>query len=252
MLFENKVAVVTGAGSKKGIGQETARYLAEKGCKVVVADLNYEVAQEVAHSIADTGAETVAIKLDATDEASVSDMFAKTVERFGKIDILINCVGVTEVVSIFDMTLAQWNRIISINQTSIFLCCKAVLPYMVKNNYGRIVNMSSVCAKQGDLPVFNLLHAHYSASKAAILGFSKSIAREVLTNGITVNCVCPGPVQTEMGGGKKMPQEKLDLLPMKRMGTTREIAAMNAFLASDEAGYITGEDIDINGGMFMD
>ncbi len=251
MNFKNRVALVTGAGSKKGIGRETAVVLAEKGANVVVADMNLEGAQEVAEELKKLGAEAIGVQVNVTDEESVAAMVKATMDKFGKIDILINNAGITQPVTIADMTLADFNRVVSVNLTGTFLCSKAVMGIMAKQKYGRIVNTSSVSAKCGG-GVFG--GAHYCAAKAGVLGFAKTLAKEVVADGITVNSVCPGAISTEIRAGISDEKENqiIQSNPMKRVGTAREVADTIAFLASEEASYITGEDIDINGGSYMD
>ncbi len=251
MNFTGRVAIVTGAGSKRGIGRETALYLAELGADVVVADMNLEGAQEVASLAKERGSRSMAIKLDVTDQASVTAMIAAVEAEYGRIDILVNNAGITQPVTTMDMTVADFNRILSTNLVGTFLCSREAAKVMAKHQYGRIVNLSSVSAKRGG-GVYG--GSHYSAAKAGILGFAKAFAREVIEDGITVNSVCPGLVATDIRAGLSDERERAiwEAIPMKRPGTTREIAFCIAFLAAEEAGYITGEDIDINGGSHMD
>ena len=251
MSFIGKIAIVTGAGSKQGIGTETAIVLAEKGCKVIAADLNLEAAKNLAERIRESGGESAAMRLDVTNEESVRKMAEKTLEVYGRIDILVNNAGITQPVKTVDTTLEDFMNIINVNLVGTFLCSKVVVRQMIKQKYGRIVNLSSVSAKRGG-GVYG--GSHYSAAKAGILGFSKALAREVIEDGITVNCVCPGLIATLMMKGVSDEQKRAmwDAIPMKRAGTAREVAEAIAFLASDAAAYITGEEIDINGGTHMD
>lgn len=251
MSFKGRTAIVTGAGSEQGIGMETAIVLAEKGCNLVVADLDLEGAARLAGQIRGLGVEALALPLDVTDEGSVREMVEKTLERFGRIDILVNNAGITQPIRTIDISLEDFMRIIGVNLVGTFLCSKAVIKPMAERKYGRIVSLSSVSGKRGG-GVYG--GSHYSAAKAGILGFSKALAREVVEDGITVNSVCPGLVATKIRKGITEEQERAmwEPIPMKRPATTREIAETIAFLASDEAAYITGEDIDINGGSHMD
>lgn len=252
-MFElnNKVAIVTGSGSLKGIGRDIALKLAEQGASIVVADLNVEGIQDTVKAVENTGAKALGVELNVTSKESVDAMIEKVLSEFGRIDILVNNAGISQKVTVEDMTLEDMQRIFSVNMFGLFLCSQAVLKPMKEQHFGRIINLSSVSAKRGG-GVFG--GAHYSASKAAVLGFAKNLAREVATDGITVNSVAPGLVNTEIW--KSLPEadaaKVIDGIPLGRPGETSEIASTIAFLASDEASYITGEDIDINGGSHMD
>ncbi|GEN87117.1 3-oxoacyl-ACP reductase family protein [Oceanobacillus sp. FSL W8-0428] len=252
-MFElnNKVAIVTGSGSLKGIGRDIALKLAEQGASIVVADLNVEGIQDTVKAVEETGAKALGVELNVTSKESVDAMIEKVLSEFGRIDILVNNAGISQKVTVEDMTLEDMQRIFSVNMFGLFLCSQAVLKPMKEQHFGRIINLSSVSAKRGG-GVFG--GAHYSASKAAVLGFAKNLAREVATDGITVNSVAPGLVNTEIW--KSLPEadaaKVIDGIPLGRPGETSEIASTIAFLASDEASYITGEDIDINGGSHMD
>ena len=250
--FKGQAVIVTGAGSPKGIGRDTALAFAEQGANVVVADVDIEGAQQVAVEIEKLGVRSIAFKLDVTDPKSTAAMADATIKEFGKIDVLVNNAGITQPVKVKDMTLDDFRRINEVNLMGVFNCCKAVMEHMKEKKYGRIVNLSSVSAKQGG-GVFG--GAHYCASKAGVLGFSKSLARELVLEGITVNSVCPGAADTEIRKGRTSDEIERQILagiPMKRVATVREISAAIVFLASKEASYITGEDIDINGGVHMD
>lgn len=249
--FKGRTVIVTGAGSKKGIGRETALAFAEQGADVVIADMNLDGAQEVANEIAAKGVRSLAVELNVTNPDSAYAMIDAVQKEFGKIDVLVNNAGITQPVKVKDMTLDDFRRINEVNLMGTFNCCKAVMEPMKAAGYGRIVSVSSVSGKQGG-GVFG--GAHYCASKAGVLGFSKSLARELVLDGITVNCVCPGAASTEIRKGIADEQENqiVQGIPMKRVATAREVAAAILFLASEEASYITGEDIDVNGGSHMD
>ena len=252
MRFKGKVAIVTGAGSKIGIGQASALAFAREGAAVVVTDVDLQGAERTAHSIGQLGVQSLAVKVDVTNPQEVESLVEKTLNAFGRIDILVNNAGITQPIRVLDTTVEDWDRVLAVNLKGTFLCSKAVLPTMIAQKFGRIVNLSSVSAKRGG-GVYG--GAHYSAAKAGILGFSKALAREVAEFGITVNSVTPGLIATDIRGGLEAPGRQLELskdIPCKRMGTPQEVAASIAFLASDEAGYITGEEIDINGGSHMD
>ncbi|MCM3700827.1 SDR family NAD(P)-dependent oxidoreductase [Paenibacillus macerans] len=252
-MFEltNRVAIVTGSGSAKGIGRTIALTLARQGAEVVVADINLDGVQETVNAIKEAGGEAFGIELNVTSWESVHAMVEQVVRSLGRIDILVNNAGISQKVTVEDMTLEDITRIFNVNMFGLFLCTQAVLETMKKQKYGRIVNLSSVSAKRGG-GVFG--GAHYSASKAAVLGFSKNLAREVAQDGITVNSVAPGLVNTDIW--KSLDRVTADSviasIPMGRPGETEEIASAIAFLASAEASYITGEEIDINGGSHMD
>ena len=251
MTLTDRVAIVTGAGSPKGIGRAIALTLAKYGANIIVADLDLEGAEKVAGEIKALGQKALAVKVNVIDKKAIDEMMDKTVAEFGRLDILVNNAGITQPVSVANTTEADWDKIIAVNLKSTFLCSQAAVEIMKKNKFGRIVNMSSVSGKQGG-GVFG--GAHYSAAKAGILGFSKALAKEVVLDGITVNSVAPGAVATEIRKGISDEKEKAiaDGIPMKRVGKPEEIAFTVAFLAADEAAYITGEDIDINGGSFID
>ncbi|HZH61479.1 MAG TPA: 3-oxoacyl-ACP reductase family protein [Metabacillus sp.] len=252
-MFElkDRVAIVTGSGSKKGIGRTIALSLANQGAAVVVADLNLEGIDDTVNAITEAGGKALGVELNVTNKESVDAMVDKVLTNYGKIDILVNNAGISQKVTVQDMTLEDMTRIFNVNMYGLFLCTQAVLDTMKKQKFGRIINLSSVSAKRGG-GVFG--GAHYSASKAAVLGFSKNLAREVAVDGITVNSVAPGLVNTEIW--KSLPEEDakkvIDSIPMGRPGEVSEIASAIAFLASEEASYITGEEIDINGGSHMD
>jgi 3-oxoacyl-[acyl-carrier protein] reductase len=253
MMFklDNRVAIVTGSGSKKGIGRTIALTLAEQGATVVVADLNLDGIADTVSAIKAAGGKAYGVELNVTSQVSVDTMVEEVLSEFGRIDILINNAGISQKVTVEDMTIEDITKVFNVNMFGLFLCTQAVLKPMKEQKFGRIVSLSSVSAKRGG-GVFG--GAHYSASKAAVLGFSKNLAREVATDGITVNCVTPGLVNTDIW--KSLPEETASNviagIPMGRPGETEEIAAAIAFLASEEASYITGEEIDINGGSHMD
>ncbi|WP_394187003.1 SDR family NAD(P)-dependent oxidoreductase [Metabacillus halosaccharovorans] len=249
--LHDRVAIVTGSGSKKGIGRTIALALAKQGASIVVADLNLEGIDDTVNAITEAGGKALGVELNVTNKESVDAMVEKVLAEYGRIDILVNNAGISQKVTVQDMTLEDMTRVFNVNMFGLFLCTQAVLEPMKKQKFGRVINLSSVSAKRGG-GVFG--GAHYSASKAAVLGFSKNLAREVAVDGITVNSVAPGLVNTEIW--KSLPEEDakkvIDSIPMGRPGEVSEIASAIAFLASEEASYITGEEIDINGGSHMD
>lgn len=249
--LSGKVAIVTGSGSPKGIGRNIALTLAKQGAVVVIADLNTTGVEDTVKIIEEVGGKALGVTLDVTSKESNEAMVKKILAEYGRIDILVNNAGVSQKVTVEDMTLDDMKKIFNVNVFGLFLCTQAVMKVMKKQKYGRIINLSSVSGKRGG-GIFG--GSHYSASKAAVLGFSKNLAREVALDGITVNSVAPGLINTEIW--KSLPKEQADAvignIPMGRPGETQEIASTVAFLASEEASYITGEDIDINGGQHMD
>ncbi len=246
MSFEGRTAFVT--GSAQGIGRAIALALAEAGCDVVIADVNPEKIDAVAREVEGLGRRSLAIKLDVSDPESVKGGVAKILETFGKIDILVNNAGITRDGLVMRMKPEDWSLVLRVNLDGAFYCTRAVLPGMVKQRYGRIVNIASVVAQAG-----NPGQANYVASKGGIIGLTKAVAAEVASRSITVNAVAPGFIATAMT--EKLPDEvrtrMLGLIPLGRMGTDRDIANGVRFLASDEASYITGHVLSVNGGMYM-
>ncbi|MEA4816767.1 MAG: SDR family NAD(P)-dependent oxidoreductase [Lachnospiraceae bacterium] len=250
--FDNRVAIVTGSGSKRGIGRATAMALSEQGASLVIADMSEEGVKETVKAIKEKGGKAVGVAVDVRNEESVANMVKTAIDTYGKIDILVNNAGISQKLSVADMQLSDMKRIFDVNIFGLFLCTKAVLPYLKANHYGRIVSLSSAAGKRGG---GFLGGPHYSASKAAVLGFSKNLAREVAADGITVNCVAPGLIFTDMNSTALSDEEVKNIvatIPIGRRGRVEEVAAAITFLASEEASFITGEDIDINGGSHMD
>lgn len=249
--FNGQVVIVTGSGSPKGIGRTIAQSFAKQGATVVLTDINQEGVEANAREIEAMGGKAYGVAGNICDKASVDTLIADVLAKFGRIDVLVNNAGISQKVTVAEMTMADIQRIFNVNMFGLFQITQAVCEVMKKQNYGRIVHVSSVSGKRGG-GVFG--GAHYSASKAAVLGFSKNLAREVSKYGITTNCVCPGLINTEIW--KSMPAEQaqavIDSIPMGRPGETQEVANAIVFLASREASYITGEEIDINGGSHMD
>ena len=249
--FNGQVVIVTGSGSPKGIGRTIAQTFAKQGATVVLTDINQEGVEANAKEIEAMGGRAYGVAGNICDKASVDALIANVMEKFGRIDVLVNNAGISQKVTVADMTMADIQRIFNVNMFGLFQITQAVCEVMKQQNYGRIVHLSSVSGKRGG-GVFG--GAHYSASKAAVLGFSKNLAREVSKYGITTNCVCPGLINTEIW--KSLPADQaqavIDSIPMGRPGETQEVANAIVFLASKEASYITGEEIDINGGSHMD
>ncbi|OGO01912.1 MAG: hypothetical protein A2Y90_05990 [Chloroflexi bacterium RBG_13_52_12] len=253
MLLAHRVAIITGGA--KGIGKGIALKFAKEGCDVVVNALHLEGAKIVADEIKALGRKSLAIAADVSKSAEVNDMVARTIKEFGKIDILVNNAGgVSGDAKIEDTTDEAWARVIGTNLTGQFLCCRAVVPYMKKNKYGKIINISSMGAIHPPAPI-----VHYHAAKGGVLGLTNNLALELARLNITVNAILPGPIRseffTEMMKGKSKEEEKafykvLDSkTPMNRMGTPEEIAGVALFLASDLSSYVTGEAINAGGGL---
>ena len=249
--FTNQVVLVTGAGSAKGMGRVIAQTFGKQGAKVVICDINQAGCDANVEEMKKMGIDATGYAANLTDPEAVKELVNTIVDKYGRIDVLVNNAGISQKVTVADMTLDDIKRIFNVNMFGLFLITQAVCEVMKKQNYGRIVPLSSVSGKRGG-GIFG--GAHYSASKAAVLGFSKNLAREVSSYGITTNCVCPGLINTEIW--KSLPKEQADAvidgIPMGRPGEPQEVADAIVFLASKEASYITGEEIDINGGSHMD
>jgi NAD(P)-dependent dehydrogenase (short-subunit alcohol dehydrogenase family) len=249
--FKKQVVIVTGSGSPKGIGRTIATAFAFQGARVVVADLNEAGIADTVEAIKKLGGEAMGVVVNVTEPDSVQAMVDTVLEKYGRLDVLVNNAGISQKVTVEEMTLEDMRRIFEVNVYGLILCTQACMKPMRKAGYGRIVNLSSVSGKRGG-GVFG--GAHYSASKAAVLAFAKNLSREICAEGVTVNSVCPGLIDTEIW--KSMSEDAaakvIEGIPMGRPGETEEVAAAILFLASKEASYITGEEIDINGGSHMD
>lgn len=245
--MQGRVAVVTGAA--RGIGRAIAEKLAFLGADVVVADMLADLAQVTASEIADlTQRNTLAIKVDVTDNKSARELIDQTMKQFGRVDILVNNAGVTRDMLILRMEEADWDAVMNVNLKGVFNCSKAVIRPMMKQRYGRIVNITSVSGQAGQAGQTN-----YSASKAGVIGFTKALAREVASRQITVNAVAPGMIPTSLTNdlSDELKKTILSATPVGRMGKPEEIAAAVVFLASEEAAYITGQVLGVDGGMAM-
>lgn len=239
-----KIALVSGAS--RGIGKAIAETLAEQGATVIGTATSEKGAGAISDYLADRGGK--GLMLNVTDKASVESVIKSITEEFGAIDILINNAGITRDNLLMRMKEDEWQDIIDTNLTSIFTLSKAVLRGMMKKRYGRIVNVGSVVGSAG-----NAGQANYAAAKAGVIGFSKSMAREVASRGITINVVAPGFIDTDMTKALTDDQREAIFkdIPANRLGDPKEIAATVSFLVSDGAAYITGETIHVNGGMYM-
>lgn len=243
---DNRTAVITGGGM--GIGKTIALDLAEAGADVAVVDVDLDSARATAAEAEGFGVRAVAHQADVADAGSVEAMVNKVSELFGHIDYLINNAGITRDGLMMRMDDDAWQSVIDVNLTGTYLCSKAVVRIMMKQKFGRVVNISSVVGVMG-----NPGQTNYAASKAGIIGFTKSLAREVATRGITVNAVAPGFIKTAMTDvlSEKVKEELMTRIPCGRFGVPEDIAAAVRFLVSDEASYITGSVLHVNGGMYM-
>jgi 3-oxoacyl-[acyl-carrier protein] reductase len=244
--MNNRIALVTGAS--RGIGRACALALSEAGARVVLAARNREKLEEVAAEIHAAGRECHIAEIDLASEASIHEAFANTVKDFGAIEILVNNGGITRDGLAVRMKRADWDCVIETNLTGSFLCIQQVLHPMMRARWGRIINITSVVGESG-----NAGQVNYAASKAGLIGVTKTLAQELGSRGITVNAVAPGFVETDMTGvlSAELKEKLVASIPLRRMGQPSDVAAAVRFLASDEAGYITGHVLDVNGGMYM-
>lgn len=247
MVLGDKVAVVT--GSSRGIGRAIALRLADQGAKVVV---NYsgsaEAASEVVEAIQSKGRQAIAVQANVSDPAEAENLVKTALETFGKVDILVNNAGITRDGLLMRMKEADWDAVLDTNLKGVYLCTKAVLRSMMKQRQGTIINITSVVGISG-----NAGQANYSAAKAGIIGFTKSIAQEIGSRGITVNAIAPGFIETDMTAalGEEVIKELKSKIPLERMGSPEDIAGAVVFLASPDARYITGQTLNVDGGMVM-
>jgi 3-oxoacyl-[acyl-carrier protein] reductase len=246
MSLQGRIALVTGAS--QGIGRACALELARAGATVVLAARNESKLAEAVAEIEATGGQAAAFALDVANEDSIKSGAKSILERFGKVEILVNNAGITRDGLMMAMKRADWDDVLGTNLTGAFLLTQAFLRPMLKNRWGRIINISSVVGRTGQAGQVN-----YASSKAGLIGLTRSLAREVASRGITVNAVAPGYIETPMSAvlDEKQRSAMMAQIPLGRAGTDLEIAQSVAFLASDAAGYITGHVLDVNGGMFM-
>lgn len=244
MNLEGQTALITGAG--RGIGKTIALKLAECGADIVLADMNPEVL-EVLIEVQSLGRKCLTFEADVTDFEAIDAMVKNIIEELGGIHILVNNAGITQDNLFMRMKLEQWSRVIDVNLNGVFNVTKAVIRPMVKQRMGKIINISSVVGFSG-----NLGQVNYSSTKSALVGFTKSLAREVGARGITVNAVAPGFIDTAMTQALNESQQEVILqqIPLGRMGDPKDIANAVAFLASEDASYITGTILHVNGGMY--
>ena len=248
MLLEGRTAVISGAASRRGIGLATAKLFAAHGARVAILDID---AAAAAAAAAELGAGHVGIGCDVADKASCDAAAAAVLAAFGHVDILINNAGVTQPVKIMEIDEASWDRILDINTKGVLFLSQAFIPHMRERKQGSIACMSSVSAQRGG-GIFG--GPHYSAAKAGVLGLAKAMARELGPDGIRVNCVTPGLIQTDITGGKLTDEMRVEIakgIPLARLGDASDVAGCYLFLASDLSSYVTGAVIDVNGGMLI-
>jgi 3-oxoacyl-[acyl-carrier protein] reductase len=246
MSLSGRVALVTGAS--QGIGRACALKLAEAGAAVAVAARNQDKLNELVAEITAKGGKASAFALDVGEEEQIKSTVKKVVEQLGKIDILVNNAGITRDQLVMRMKRADWDAVLNINLTSAYLLTQQVMSSMLKQRWGRIVNVTSVFGRTGQAG-----QANYAASKAGLIGLTMAIAREVASRNITCNAVAPGFIETAMTSslGDDFKQNALKMIPLARIGTPEDVANAVAFLASEEAAYITGHVMNVNGGMLM-
>ncbi len=244
--LKGKVALITGGA--RGIGKSIGERLAKDGADIAVCDVNLEGSQETADELSKLGITARAYQMNVTDVDSVQKAVADCLADFGKIDILVNNAGITRDALMMRMKQDDWDAVIAVNLTGSYNATKAVIRSMMKARYGRIVNMASVVGVVG-----NAGQANYSASKAGLIGLTKTMAKELATRGITVNAIAPGFIQTEMTDHmtEEAKEAFLTAIPMNRPGSADDVANVTAFLASDDAAYVTGQVICVDGGMVM-
>jgi NAD(P)-dependent dehydrogenase (short-subunit alcohol dehydrogenase family) len=248
LLLQDKVALISGAASPRGIGLATARKFAEQGATVVILDINEAAALEAAASL---GPKHRGYVCNVTDKAACVQATERAVAEFGHIDILVNNAGITQAVKTVDIDPESWDRILDVNLRGVLYLSQAVIPQMQQQQSGSIACMSSVSAQRGG----GILGGpHYSAATAGVLGLANALARELGPDNIRVNCVTPGLIQTDINAGK-IPEDKMGAIlagiPLNRMGQVDDVAGAYLFLASDLSSYITGAVIDVNGGMLI-
>ena len=246
MNLQGKIAIVT--GSTRGIGRAIAEELAKQGAQVVISGRNAELAQTVAEAIQQKGGQAIAIPADVSQWEDAQALVQQTIQQWGRVDILVNNAGITRDNLLLRMSEADWDAVLQVNLKGAFNCTKSVTRQMMKQRYGRIINITSVVGLMG-----NAGQANYAASKAGLIGFTRSVARELASRNITCNAVAPGYIQTDMTDAldENVKEALLQQIPLGRLGEPADVARVVAFLCSDAAAYITGQVINVDGGMVM-
>lgn len=248
MKLEDKVAIITGAG--QGIGRAYALRFVQEGARVVIADIQEEKAHSVEQEVQNAGGDGIAVKVDVADSDSVREMVDQTIERFGRVDVLINNAAIFATIKMKpfeEITLDEWNRIIAVNLTGSFLCCQAVAPHMRERKQGRIINISSGVVLMG-----RPYYAHYVASKAGIIGLTRALANELGGDNINVNTITPGPTETEVPRETVTPEQAkamIEAQAIHRRETPEDLVGVAVFLASEDSRFITGQVINVDGGL---
>ena len=244
--FSDQVVLVTGAS--RGIGRQVVETLASHGAQVVLASRSEEDVQACAEEISQQGGSALAVRMDVAVVEEVKEGVASILEHYGKIDILVNNAGVVRDNLILRMDDEEWRQVLATNLDGVYYVARAVIPSMLRQRYGGVINVTSVVGQMG-----NPGQVNYVSSKAGVIGFTKALAREVASRNITVNAVAPGFIETDMTAGltEKIKEDLQKQIPLKRLGTVEDVASSVMFLASKEAGYITGHVLNINGGMYM-
>ena len=246
MRLQDKVAIVT--GSARGLGKAMVFKMVAEGAQVVVTDINFDACQAVKAEIEAVGGTALAVRCDVTNREEVTALVAETVKAFGKLDILVNNAGITRDAQMVKMTDDNWDAVMNTNLKSMFICSQIASQPMIQQGYGRIINISSIAGQEG-----NFGQANYSAAKAGAIGFTKTLSKELGRKGITVNVVAPGFIMSEMSADipEKIKEQLIARIPLNRAGQPEEIASAVAFLASDEAAFISGQVLSVNGGMYV-
>lgn len=246
MRLEGRVALITGAS--QGIGHACALALARQGASIAVAARNQQKLDELVKEIETAGGKAAAFVIDVADEEQVKSGIKSAIARFGKIDILVNNAGITRDQLVMRMKRADWDSVLNTNLTSAYLCIQQVIPSMLKQRWGRIINITSVFGQMGQAG-----QANYAASKAGLIGLTMAMAREVASRNITCNAVAPGFIETSMTAAlsEEFRQTAVKTIPLGRVGSPNDVASAVTFLASEEASYITGHVLNVNGGLLM-